>query len=298
VSTFLELLFAGIALGAVYALIALGFTVVFRASRVINFAQGELLALGAFLVSWLVLDVHMPFWLAFLIGAAGTGLAAFIFQQGVLRFALGRPDFTIVMLTLGLATVLQSLLPTIFGSTGRPNGDPWGSTTLRAGDVALAWVQVWTIVAALVVLVAFWLFNRHSKYGLAMRSAASDPEAALAVGVPLRRVYATAWLLAGVVACIGGVFLGGYPNTVDPNIGNTALLAFPAIILGGIDSTTGAVVGGFLIGIVEELTAGYQPQYASWLGSNFYLVAPYVLMIAVLLVRPYGLFGSRPAERL
>ena len=297
-STFLELLFAGIALGAVYALIALGFTVVFRASRVINFAQGELLALGAFLVSWLVLDVHMPFWLAFLIGAAGTGLAAFIFQQGVLRFALGRPDFTIVMLTLGLATVLQSLLPTIFGSTGRPNGDPWGSTTLRAGDVALAWVQVWTIVAALVVLVAFWLFNRHSKYGLAMRSAASDPEAALAVGVPLRRVYATAWLLAGVVACIGGVFLGGYPNTVDPNIGNTALLAFPAIILGGIDSTTGAVVGGFLIGIVEELTAGYQPQYASWLGSNFYLVAPYVLMIAVLLVRPYGLFGSRPAERL
>ncbi|MBV8083478.1 MAG: branched-chain amino acid ABC transporter permease [Chloroflexi bacterium] len=297
-STFLELLFAGIALGAVYALVALGFTVVFRASRVINFAQGELLALGAFLVSWLVIDIHVPFWFAFIIGAAGTGLAAFIFQQGVLRFALGRPDFTIVMLTLGLATVLQAVLPTLFGSTGRANGDPWGGSSVRAGDVALAWVQVWTIVAALLVLVAFWLFNNHSKYGLAMRSAASDPEAALAVGVPLRRVYATAWVLAGVIACIGGVFLGGYPNTVDPNIGNTALLAFPAIILGGIDSTTGAVVGGFLIGVVEELTAGYQPQYASWLGSNFYLVAPYVLMIAVLLVRPYGLFGSRPAERL
>ena len=297
-STFLELLFAGIALGAVYALVALGFTVVFRASRVINFAQGELLALGAFVVSWLVIDIHVPFWLAFVIGAAGTGLAAFIFQQGVLRFALGRPDFTIVMLTLGLATVLQAVLPTLFGSTGRANGDPWGGTSVRAGDVALAWVQVWTIVAALLVLAAFWVFNNHSKYGLAMRSAASDPEAALAVGVPLRRVYATAWVLAGVVACIGGVFLGGYPNTVDPNIGNTALLAFPAIILGGIDSTTGAVVGGFLIGIVEELTAGYQPQYASWLGSNFYLVAPYVLMIIVLLIRPYGLFGSRPAERL
>ncbi|MBV8300739.1 MAG: branched-chain amino acid ABC transporter permease [Candidatus Dormibacteraeota bacterium] len=297
-STFLELLFAGIALGAVYALVALGFTVVFRASRVINFAQGELLALGAFVVSWLVIDIHVPFWLAFVVGAAGTGLAAFIFQQGVLRFALGRPDFTIVMLTLGLATVLQAVLPTLFGSTGRANGDPWGGTSVRAGDVALAWVQVWTIVAALLVLAAFWVFNNHSKYGLAMRSAASDPEAALAVGVPLRRVYATAWVLAGVVACIGGVFLGGYPNTVDPNIGNTALLAFPAIILGGIDSTTGAVVGGFLIGIVEELTAGYQPQYASWLGSNFYLVAPYVLMIIVLLIRPYGLFGSRPAERL
>lgn len=297
-STFLELLFAGLALGAVYALVALGFTVVFRASHVINFAQGQLLLLGAFMTAWLITDEHIPFWVAFALGAAITGAVALLFQSGVLRFALGRPDFTIVMLTLGLATILQALLPTFFGSTGRSNGDPWGSSALQVGDVALAWVQVWTIAAALIVLAAFWLFNRHSKYGLAMRTAAADPEAALAVGIPLRRVYAIAWVLAGVVACIGGVFLGGYPNTVDPSIGNQALLAFPAIILGGIDSTTGAIVGGFIIGVVQELTAGYQPQYASWLGSNFYLVAPYVLMIAVLLVRPYGLFGSRPAERL
>jgi branched-chain amino acid transport system permease protein len=297
-TTFLELLFAGLALGAVYALIALGFTVIFRASRVINFAQGELLVLGAFLTAWLVLTAHLPFWVAFLFGAAATGAVGLVFQLGVLRFALGRPDFTIVMLTLGLATVLQSLLPAVFGSTGTPNGDPWGASVLQVGSVAVAWVQVWTIVAAVAVLVAFWLFNNFSRYGLAMRSAAADPEAALAAGVPLRRVYATAWALAGVVACVGGVFLGGYPNSVSPNLGNTALLAFPAIILGGIDSTTGAVVGGFVIGVVEELTSGYQPQYASWLGSNFYLVAPYLLMIVVLLVRPYGLFGSRPAERL
>jgi branched-chain amino acid transport system permease protein len=293
-----QLLVSGLTAGSVYALVALGFTIVFRASRVINFAQGELLALGAFFTSWLVLSDSVPFWLAFVIGAALTAAVALAFQLGVLRFALGRPDFTIVMLTLGLATVLQALLPAVFGSTGRSNGDPWGASVLRFGDIAIAWVQVWTIVAALIVLIGFWAFNRYSKYGLAMRSCAADPEAALASGVPLRRVYALAWLLAGLVACVGGVFLGGYPNTVDPNIGNTALLAFPAIILGGIDSTTGAVVGGFLIGIVEELTAGYQPQYATWLGSNFYLVAPYVLMIGVLLVRPYGLFGSRPAERL
>ena len=297
-TTFIELLVAGLALGGVYALIALGFTIVFRASRVINFAQGQLLVLGAFLTSWLAIDGHVPFWFAFLIGAAGTALLALVFQVGVLRFALGRPDFTIVMLTLGLATILQAVLPSIFGSTGRGNGDPWGSSSVQLGQVAFTWVQVWTVVAALVVLVAFWLFNQRSRYGLAMRSAAADPEAALAVGIPLRRVYATAWALAGVVACIGGVFLGGYPNSVDPTLANAALLAFPAIILGGIDSTTGAVVGGFVIGVVEELTAGYQPQYASWLGTNFYLVAPYVVMILVLLLRPYGLFGSRPAERL
>ncbi len=296
--TFIELLVAGLALGAVYALIALGFTVVFRATRVINFAQGQLLMLGAFITAWLATDVGAPFWPAFAIGCALTAALALAFQAGVLRFAVGRPDFTVVMLTLGLATILQSLLPAIFGTTGRGNGDPWGASTLDVGGVALPWVQVWTIVAALTVLLAFWLFNRHSKYGLAMRGAAADPEAALAVGIPLRRVHGTAWALAGVVACIGGVFLGGYPNLVDPSISTSALLAFPAIILGGIDSTTGAVLGGLVIGVVQELTAGYQPAYAPFLGTNFYLVAPYVLMIIVLLVRPYGIFGTRPAERL
>jgi len=298
VKNFAQLLFAGVALGAIYALIALGFTVIYRASRVINFAQGELLVFGALLVSVLVSTAKFPFWLAFVIGALAAGLVGLLFQLGVLRFALGRPDFTIVMLTLGLASVLNAVLDTTYGDYPRANGDPWGSSAVHSAGLAFSWVKIWTIIAALVVLVGFFVFNRYSRYGLAMRSAAIDPEAALAVGIPLRRVYATAWVLAGIVACVGGVFLGGYPSSVQPAVGNIAFLAFPAIILGGIDSTTGAVVGGFVIGVVEELTAGYQPQYASWLGHNFYLVAPYVLMILVLLVRPYGLFGSRPAERL
>jgi branched-chain amino acid transport system permease protein len=298
VTTFGQLLFAGVALGSVYALVALGFTVVFKASRVINFAQGEMLAFGAFLTSWLVLSANLPFGLALLIGVtvtAGLGLA---FQFGVLRFAIGRPDFTVVMLTLGLATVLGSVIPTVWGSNPRSNGDPWGSSALHGGGLVFNWVEIWSIITALVVLVAFWAFFNRTRYGLAMRAAASDQEAALSVGIPLGRVFATAWAMAGLVACVGGVFVAGYPNTLDPTVSNVALLAFPAIILGGIDSTTGAVVGGFVIGVIQELTAGYQPQYVAWLGHNFYLAAPYVVMILVLLVRPYGLFGSRPAERL
>ncbi len=295
--TFAQLLFAGIALGSVYALVALGFTVVFRATRVINFAQGEMLAFGAFFTSWLVLSGQLPFWLAFLIGAAVTAGIGLAFQSFVLRFAIGRPDFTIVMLTLGLAAVLQSVIPTAFGSNPRSNGDPWGSSAVHLGGVVFNWAQIWSITAAVVVLIAFYLFNR-TPFGLAMRAAASDEEAALSVGIPLRRVFAVAWGLAGLVACVGGVFAAGFPSTLDPAVSNVALLAFPAIILGGIDSTTGAVVGGFVIGAVQELTAGYQPQYLAWLGHNFYLAAPYVVMIIVLLVRPYGLFGSRPAERL
>jgi branched-chain amino acid transport system permease protein len=297
-TTFGQLLFAGVSLGSVYALVALGFTVVFKASRVINFAQGEMLAFGAFLTSWLVLTENFPFALALLVGVVVTSGLGLAFQLGVLRFAIGRPDFTIVMLTLGLATVLASVVPTVWGSNPRTNGDPWGSSAIHAGGLTFNWVQIWSIVTALVVLVAFFLFFNRTRYGLAMRAAASDQEAALSVGIPLGRVFATAWALAGLVACIGGVFVAGYPNSLDPTVSNVALLAFPAIILGGIDSTTGAVVGGFVIGVIQELTAGYQPVYLSWLGHNFYLAAPYVVMVIVLMVRPYGLFGSRPAERL
>jgi len=297
-TTFLQLLFAGVALGAIYALVALGFTVIYRSSRVINFAQGGMLALGAFFTSWMVLDEGIPFWVAFLIGAVSTAAVGFAFQTFVLRFVLGRPEFTIVMLTLGLLIILNSVIPTLFGNNPRSNGDTFGSSAVHVGGVALFWVQIWTIVAAVVVLLAYGAFTRYTRYGLAMRSAAIDPEAALAVGIPLRRVYAIAWVLAGVVACVGGVFVGGYPSTVSPAIGEAALLAFPAIILGGLDSPTGAIVGGFAIGIVQELVQGYQPQHIKFLGNNFYVIAPYVLMILVLLVRPYGLFGSRPAERL
>jgi branched-chain amino acid transport system permease protein len=296
--TFALQLFSGLSIGAVYALIALGFTVIFRASRIINFAQGELLALGALLTSSLISAHGLPFWLAFLIGAALTAAAGFAFQTLVLRFAVGKPDFTIVMLTLGLATVLAAALDAGFGAYPRSNGDPWGSSVVHVFGLALLWVQVWTIVTAVVLLVAFRLFNKHTKYGLAMRSTAADTEAAVAVGIPLRRVHGSAWVLAGLVACVGGVFLGGFPNTVSPSISDVTFFAFPAIILGGIDSTTGAVVGGFIIGVVQQLTAGYQPTYAAFLGQDFYIAAPYIVMIIVLLVRPYGLFGSRPAERL
>ena len=296
--TFGQLLFAGVALGAIYALVALGFTVVYSSSRVINFAQGALLALGAFFTSWMVITAGLPFWVAFAVGAVTTALVGLSFQTLVLRFALGRPEFTIVMLTLGLFTVLNAVIPTMFGNFPRSNGDVWGPRALHAGGLAFFWVQIWTIVATFVVLGAYGAFIRFTRYGLAMRSAAVDPEAALAVGIPLRRVYGTAWFLAGLVACVGGVFVGGYPNSVSPAIGDAALLAFPAIILGGLDSPTGAIVGGFIIGIVQELTQGYQPQHVSFLGNNFYIIAPYVVMILMLLVRPYGLFGSRPAERL
>jgi branched-chain amino acid transport system permease protein len=199
------------------------------------------------------------------------------------------------MITIGLSIAVDSAIPAIFGGNSRILGDPWGASAVHAGAITFNWVRIWTVACTGLLLVAYFAFDRFSRYGLAMRATASDQEAALAVGVPIRRVYALTWAIAGGVAVIGGVFLSGFPGSVNPSLGDVALRAFPAIILGGLDSLPGAVVGGVVIGIVEVLTSGYAP---GWLGNNFSDVAPYVVMIAVLLVRPYGLFGTRPVERV
>ncbi|HZS15974.1 MAG TPA: branched-chain amino acid ABC transporter permease [Candidatus Dormibacteraeota bacterium] len=296
-TTFFQLFVAGLALGCIYALVALGFTIIYRASQVINFAQGSFLLLGAYLVSWFSLDRSYPFVVAALLALGITVVVGVVFQTVVLRFTVGQPVFTVVMITIGLNIALEGTVPALFGSSTRSIGDPWGSSAVHLGGVVINWDSVWTIGVTLLILVLFFAFNRFSRYGLAMRATAMDEEAAMAVGVPTRRVHALAWGLAGAVATVGGFFLAGFPNSLSPGIDVIALRAFPAIILGGLDSPLGAVVGGVTIGLVEELTAGYQPNDAPWLGANFYSVAPYILMILVLLVRPYGLFGHRPAER-
>jgi branched-chain amino acid transport system permease protein len=294
-TAFLQLLFQGIALGCIYALVALGFTVVYRASKVINFAQGSLLLVGAYLVSVLATGLHLPFVLAVIAAIALLAAGGALFQMIVLQRMLGQPVFVLVMITIGLSIVIDSAIPAIFGGNARILGDPWGASAVHAGGLTFNWVRIWTVVCTGLILALYFLFDRYSRYGLAMRATAADEEAALAVGVPVRRVYALTWAIAGGVAVVGGLFLAGFPSSVNPALGGVALRAFPAIILGGLDSPPGAVVGGITIGIVEVMASGYAP---GWLGSDFSAVAPYVVMILVLLCRPYGLFGARPVERV
>ena len=294
-TAFLQLVFQGLALGCIYALVAMGFTVIYRASEVINFAQGSLLLVGAYLMSVLATGANLPFGVAVIAAIALLALGGIAFQTVVLQRVLGQPVFVLVMITIGLSIAINSAIPAIFGGNSRILGDPWGASAVHAGGLTFNWVRIWTIVCTALILALYFVFNRFSRYGLAMRATASDQEAALAVGVPIRRVYALTWAIAGGVAAIGGLFLAGFPSSVNPSLGDVALRAFPAIILGGLGSLPGAVLGGVVIGIVEVLTSGYAP---GWLGSNFAAVAPYIVMILVLLVRPYGLFGARPVERV
>jgi branched-chain amino acid transport system permease protein len=295
---FLQLCFAGLALGSRYALVALGFVIIFKATGVINFSQGALVTLGAYFAFNFHQTWDLPFAVALVMAVVTGALLGVLVQRLLLGRMVGQPVFGIIMITIGLLFVLDQVVPSIWGYDALDLGDPWGIDTVTAGDVVLGVKDLWAIGLAAGALGAFFVFFKFTGIGLAMRASAFDQEAALARGISVRRVFAWSWGIAGGVAALAGVSLGSGPAAVTPSLGLIALAAFPAMILGGLDSPTGAVVGGLLIGVTQTLTAGYQPQYAEFLGNNFYVVMPYVVMIAVLLVRPYGLFGTKEVQRL
>jgi branched-chain amino acid transport system permease protein len=295
VTKFLQLTFAGSALGARYALVALGFVVIFRATRVINFAQGGLVVLGAYLTYNASVTWGLPFVLAVLVGVLTTGLIGAAIETTVLRRMVGQPTFAVIMITIGILFVINEVVTTVWGAQTLDLGDPWGIQRLNVGDVTLSYKDLWTLGLAAAALVGFFVLFRFSRIGVAMRATAVDQEAALAQGISVRRVFAASWAISGVVAAIAGVTLAAGPAKLSLDIRDIALAAFPAMILGGLDSPHGAVIGGLVLGISQNLTAGYQPDF---LGAGFPQVMPYLLMIVILLVRPYGLFGTKEVRRV
>lgn len=294
----LQLLTQGVALGLVYGLVALGFVVIYKATKVINFAHGELLLVGAYLVFAFRSGTPLPFYVAVVLATLAMAAVGWTVERALLRRMVGRPTFSVAMITIGLAIVLRQVVAATAGYDDRTIGDPWGASTVTFAGAQVTLVSLVTIVVIAAVFVAFFIFFGRSKYGLAMRATAFDHEAALAVGIPVRTVYALSWMLAAATATAGGVFLAAFPATLSPALGFVAFRAFPAAIVGGLDSPGGAIVGGLLIGVTELLVQGYQPRVAPWLGNDVHVVAAYVLMIVVLVVRPYGLFGTPEIERV
>ncbi len=293
----LQLLMGGVSLGANYALIALGFVVVFKATRVLNFAQGGLVLLGAYFAYQFRQVWSMPFFAAMPLAIIATGLVAMALERMVIRRMVGRPAFAVIMITWGLFIVIEQVARAIWGYELLEMGDPWGMGMLRLGGVTMFSVDAWTLVIGGAIMLASYLFFRFTRYGLAMRAAAMDQEAAMAQGVSPGLVFALAWGLSGAIAGAAGIMLSSGVRGISPDLSLVAMRAFPAIILGGVDSPIGAVVGGLVIGLSETLAAGYAQSYARWVGTNFQLVVPYLLMTLFLLVRPYGMFGTRAVGR-
>jgi branched-chain amino acid transport system permease protein len=285
----------GLGTGSVYALLALGFVVIYRATRVISFAQPAFMVAGAAAVSYLSVEIGyaLAVPVAVLIGA-GLGLAV---ERTTIRPMIGKPVFVIAIITLGVDVVVRVFVNALIGTDVRQLGDPWGLETVSLLGVPVQQRFVASFIVTGLVVAALFAFLRFTRYGLAMRAVALDQEASMAQGVSVGKVFALSWALAGGLAAVAGAFVGT-GSGIDQTTYIVAFSALPAIILGGIDSIGGAVVGGLGVGLVQSLVAGYQPDVAPWLGSNFQVVTPYLLMLAVLLVRPYGLFGTPEVERV
>lgn len=288
---------AGLGQGCIYALLALGFAIVFKATRVLNLAQPGLMILGAWFVAYFATIVGLPFVLAAVLAVALTALVALLIERLAIRPLVGQPVFALVLLTIGIDIVVRIFANDLIGSDVRNTGDPWGLKTFTLGGVVVQQRYLAILAATAAVLALLGAFFRRTPLGLAMRATAIDQEVAMAQGVSVGRVFACSWALAGALAAVAGLFVGA-GSGIDLQTSQVALKAIPALVLGGLDSVPGAVAGGLAIGLVEGWSFTYQGQYAPFLGSNFSQVVPYLLMFAVLLVRPSGLFGTKEVERV
>ncbi len=291
----LQSLARGLGSGCAYALLAMGFVVIYRATKVISFAQPALMVAGAVMVSYLV--DRVGFFVAVPLAVLAIALLGLVIERVALRPMVGKPVFIIAIITLGLDIVIRVVVNAFIGLRVRQVGDPWGLSTVDVAGVLIQQSSLAAVVTTVVIVTALFAFFRYSRLGLAMRAASIDQETAQAQGISVGAVFALSWAIAGGLAAVAGTFVAtGTGITQATWI--IALKALPAIIVGGLDSVGGAVVGGLVIGVTESLFGTYQNDYLPWLGTNFALVSAYVVMLVVLLVRPYGLFGTREVERV
>ncbi|MBI3197993.1 MAG: branched-chain amino acid ABC transporter permease [Rhodospirillales bacterium] len=284
----------GVLIGLMYSLIALGFVVVYKATDAINFAQGEFVMLAALMSAAVTVLMELPFWVGVLVSLLGMISFSFGLERVVLRPLLGRPIVAVIMATIGLAAILRGLGPLFFGAETRSITLPVGDEPIILGPFMLQPVQVTGAAVALLFLGGFTWFFLKSRMGVAMRAVADNQQVAMAMGINVERYFALAWAMAGIVSALGGVVWGAMLG-VDVHVSLVGLKVFPVVILGGLDSIIGAVVGGLIVGIVENLAAGYLDPLVGGGTKDF---APYVLMIIALMIRPYGIFGKRKIERV
>ncbi|MFE3095215.1 branched-chain amino acid ABC transporter permease [Streptomyces sp. NPDC059248] len=295
-TTFLELLVNGVSIGSVYALIALGFVVIFKATEVVNFAHASLLLAGGYVTATLHDD--LGFWWALALGTSGAAVVGAGVEFLVMRRYRGGDHSVLAIVTIGVDILLITELTRRIGTDVLTLGDPWGDDVVTVGSVAMAETRIAAFCAAAVLIGAFLLAFRYTSWGIAMRAAAENPQTAALMGIRLGRVSLSAWAVAGALAAVAALFLTVFPTPgLERSTSLAALKAFPAAILGGLDSTTGALAGGLIVGVTESLATGYQSDLA-FLGRGIGDLAPYLVMVAVLLLRPAGLFGTKEPTRV
>jgi branched-chain amino acid transport system permease protein len=294
-SLLLQLTLNGLIVGALYGVVAMSFVLIYKASQVVNFAQGEFLLVGAWMCWWFLTDWQLPFWAGFLFTLAFMTLFGMILQVIVLRPLIGEPVISVIMATIGLGIFFQALMKWMFGVFAQPFPPIFTVERVRVLGLEVQSVYLLSLAISACIMLGFWWFFTYSKHGLAMRATAFDQQVAASLGVSVPRVFAMSWAISAVVSAVAGVVVG-VVNGVSSALSFYGIKVFPAVILGGLDSIVGAVLGGLIVGVLENVAQWVDSEWLNW--GNMYQIAPFYAMILILLIKPYGLFGTQAIERV
>ena len=294
-----ELLFQltlnGLIVGTLYGVVAMSFVLIYKASQVVNFAQGEFLLVGAWVCWWMLTQFQIPFIWGFLVTLVFMTLFGILIQVVVLRPLIGEPVISVIMVTIGLSIFFQALMKWMFGVFAQPFPPIFTTQSVSVMGLEVQTVYLMSLVISLAIMGGFAWFFTASKYGLAMRATAFDQQVAQSLGISVRQVFAMSWAISAVVSAVAGIVVGAV-NGVSSALSFIGIKVFPAVILGGLDSVVGGVLGGVIIGLLENLAHFVDSQWLHW--GNMIEIAPFYVLIVILMIKPYGLFGTKDIERV
>jgi branched-chain amino acid transport system permease protein len=291
----LQLLLNGLVVGTLYGVVAMSFVLIYKATQVVNFAQGEFLLIGAWICWWLLTKYQLPFWLGLPITLVFMVVFGIALQVCLLRPMIGEPIIAVIMVTIGLATVLQAALKWAFGTNLQPFPPLFASQTIMVLGLPVQTVYLFSLSVSLVTMAAMAWFFQSTRHGLAMRATAFDQQVAQSLGISVKSVFAMAWAISAVVSALAGIIVA-VVNGVSAGLSVYGIKVFPAVILGGLESIAGAVLGGVIIGLLENAAHFLDSEYLHW--GNLYEIAPFYALVVILMIKPHGLFGTKDIERI
>jgi len=289
-----QLLVTGLIIGTLYGVVAMSFVLIYKASKVVNFAQGEFLLVGSWICWYFLIEFQLPFWIGFPLTLAFMLVFGVLLQVVVLRPMIGEPIISIIMVTIGLSIMFQALMKWMFGVSPQPYPPIFDVGSVNVLGVQIQTIYLLSIVVSVAIMGGFAWFFKYSRYGLAMRATAFDQQAAQSLGVSVKAVFAMAWAISALVSAVAGIVVG-VVNGVSSDLSFYGIKVFPAVILGGLDSVVGGVLGGIIIGLIEAVAA----YFDLFLGfGNLQQIVPFYVLVILLMIKPYGLFGTRDIERV
>ena len=294
-SLFVQLLVNGLIVGTLYGVVAMSFVLIYKASQIVNFAQGEFLLIGAWVRWWIMTDLELPFFWSFIFTLAFMMVFGILLQVIVLRPLIGEPIISVIMVTIGLSIFFQAMMKWMFGVFVQPFPKIFETESINIAGLQVQTAYVMSLIISVIAMGLFAYFFKFSKIGLAMRATAFNQQVAQSLGVSVKQMFAISWAISAMVSALAGVVVG-IVNGVSSGLSLFGFKVFPAVILGGLDSVIGAVVGGLIIGVLENLAEYVDGQYLHF--GNLYVVAPFYVLIIILMIKPYGLFGTKNIERV